>query len=239
LEVAKRLADRMGEVGLDKIRGGIFDCVERKPTGGMPNQFAWGATKDFWQQEQGILAYLILYGATGNPHYLQLARESSAFWNIYFLDRERQGYYFRTTENGLPILEGQYGMKSSHAIGYHAFELAYLAHLYTRSFVAAGGGSDNSFCHYFKICSIKQQTSINVLPDFMPPGRVRITSVRANGVDVTEDLDPANVADYQIPTEAMPPDPINGTVELVVEFQATPVNTGSTIVDTHRVEVAG
>ena len=30
----------------------------------MPTQFAWGATKDFWQQEQGILAYLILYGAT-------------------------------------------------------------------------------------------------------------------------------------------------------------------------------
>ena len=75
LEVAKRLADRMGEVGLDKIRGGIFDCVERKPGGGMPTQFAWGATKDFWQQEQGILAYLILYGATENPHYLRLARE--------------------------------------------------------------------------------------------------------------------------------------------------------------------
>ncbi len=67
LEVAQRLADRMGEVGLDKIRGGIFDCVERNPNGGMPTQFAWGATKDFWQQEQGILAYLILYGATGNP----------------------------------------------------------------------------------------------------------------------------------------------------------------------------
>ena len=203
LEVAKRLADRMGEVGLDKIRGGIFDCVERKPSGGMPTQFAWGATKDFWQQEQGILAYLILYGATGNPHYLQLARESSAFWNLFFLDLERQGYFFRTTENGLPILAGQYGMKSSHAIGYHAFELAYLAHLYTRTYVAAGGGSDNSFCLYFKICSIKQQKSINVLPDFMPPGRVRITSVRANGMDVTEDLDPANLVEYQIPTDAM------------------------------------
>ena len=174
LEVAQRLADRMGEVGLDKIRGGIFDCVERNPSGGMPTQFAWGATKDFWQQEQGILAYLILYGATGNPHYLRLARECRAFWNLFFLDRERQGYFFRTTENGLPILEGQYGMKSSHAIGYHAFELAYLAHLYTRAYVAAGSGCDNSFCLYFKICSIKQQTSINVLPDFMPPGRVRI-----------------------------------------------------------------
>ncbi len=223
LEVAQRLADRMGEVGLDKIRGGIFDCVERQPTGGMPTQFAWGATKDFWQQEQGILAYLILYGATNNPHYLRCARESSAFWNLFFLDRERQGYYFRTTENGLPILEGQYGMKSSHAIGYHAFELAYLAHLYTRAHVAAGGGSDNTFCLYFKICSIAQQKSINVLPDFMPPGRVTISSVRANGIDMTEDLDPANLVEYQIPTDAMSPDPASGAVELVVEFRANPV----------------
>jgi len=223
LEVAKKLADRMGEVGLDKIRGGIFDCVERHPSGGMPTQFAWGATKDFWQQEQGILAYLIVYGATGNPHYLQLARESSAFWNLFFLDVEHQGYFFRTTENGLPILSGQYGMKSSHAIGYHAFELAYLAHLYTRAYVSAGGGSDNSFCLYFKIGSIAEQKSINVLPDFMPPGRVRIASVHANGVNVTDSLDPANLAVYQIPTDDMPPDPINGTVELVVEFHATPV----------------
>ncbi|HYN38104.1 MAG TPA: hypothetical protein VES39_02515, partial [Rhodospirillales bacterium] len=149
--------------------------------------------------------------------------ESSAFWNLFFLDRERQGYFFRTTENGLPILEGQYGMKSSHAIGYHAFELAYLAHLYTRAYVSAGGGSDNSFCLYFKISSIKAQESINVLPDFMPPGRVRITAVRANGVDMTDSLDPANVAEYQIPTAGMVPDPRDGSVELVVEFQATPV----------------
>ena len=156
LEVAQRLGDRMAEVGLDKIRGGIFDCVERNPSDGMPTQFAWGTTKDFWQQEQGILAYLILYGATGEPALPALARESSAFWNLFFLDRERQGYFFRTTENGLPILEGQYGMKSSHAIGYHAFELAYLAHLYTRTYVARGRRHDNSFCLYFKICSIKR-----------------------------------------------------------------------------------
>ena len=123
----------------------------------------------------------------------------------------------------MPILSGQYGMRSSHAIGYHAFELAYLAHLYTRAYVSAGGGSDNSFCLYFKICSIKEQKSINVLPDFMPPGRVRIVSVHANGVNVTDSLDPANLAEYQIPTDDMPPDPTNGTVELVVEFHATPV----------------
>jgi mannose/cellobiose epimerase-like protein (N-acyl-D-glucosamine 2-epimerase family) len=223
LELATKLADRMGELGLDKIRGGIYDAVERHPNGGMPTQFAWGATKDFWQQEQGILAYLILHGATGKQHYLQLARECSAFWNLFFLDLEHQGYFFRTTENGLPILSGQYGMRSSHAIGYHAFELAYLAHLYTRAYVSAGGGSDNSFCLYFKICSIKDQKSINVLPDFMPPGRVRIVSVRARGVDVTNDLDPANLAEFQIPTDDLPPDPASGTVELVVEFHATPV----------------
>jgi mannose/cellobiose epimerase-like protein (N-acyl-D-glucosamine 2-epimerase family) len=227
LEVAKKLADRMGEVGLDKIRGGIYDAVERNPTGGMPTQFAWGTTKDFWQQEQGILAYLILHGATGNPHYLQLARECSAFWNVFFLDREHQGYFFRTTENGLPILSGQYGMRSSHAIGYHAFELAYLAHLYTRAYVSAGPSSDNSFCLYFKISSIRDQTSINVLPDFMPPGCVQITSVIANGVNVTDKLDPAKLDDYQIPTNGMPPDPKDGTVELVIEFRATPVEATS------------
>jgi hypothetical protein len=113
-------------------------------------------------------------------------------------------------------------MKSSHAIGYHAFELAYLAHLYTRTYVAAGGGSDNSFSLYFKIGSTAQ-ASINVLPDFIPPGRVHITRISANGVDVTEDLDPANLAQYQIPTDSLPPDPVHGTVELVVEFQANPV----------------
>jgi hypothetical protein len=91
------------------------------------------------------------------------------------------------------------------------------------TFVAAGGGSDNSFCLYFKILQNPDQTSINVLPDFMPPGRVRITSVRANGVDMTEDLDPANLAEFQVLMDAMPADPTDETIELVVEFQANPV----------------
>ena len=206
-------------MGLDKIRGGIFDCVERQPNGGMPTQFAWGDTKDFWQQEQGILAYLILHGATQNDQkYLQLARECSAFWNLFFLDRERQGYFFRVTENGLPILEGQYGQRSSHAIGYHAFELAYLAHVYTRSFVAAGGGSDNSFCLYFKVLQNPDQTSINVLPDFMPPGKLEITRIRANGVDVTADRKPSGPDNHQISLQGLEGSPSDGMIELVVEF---------------------
>jgi mannose/cellobiose epimerase-like protein (N-acyl-D-glucosamine 2-epimerase family) len=220
LSVARRLGKRMGEVGLDKIRGGIFDCVERNPSGGMPTQFAWGSTKDFWQQEQGILAYLILHGAdSADSSYLQLARESSAFWNLFFLDRERQGYFFRTTENGLPILEGQYGMKSSHAIGYHAFELSYLAHIYTRTFVAAGGGSDNGFCLYFKVLPNPDQTSINVLPDFMPPGKLEIVRIRANGIDVTADRRPPNPNHFQISLHDLKPSPTDRMIELVVEFR--------------------
>ena len=57
----------------------------------------------------------------------------------------------------------------------------------------------------------------------MPPGRVKITRVRANGVDMTEELDPANLAEYQIPTDGMPPNPVDATIELVVEFQTNPV----------------
>jgi mannose/cellobiose epimerase-like protein (N-acyl-D-glucosamine 2-epimerase family) len=219
LDVARRLADRMGEVGLDKIRGGIFDCVERNPSGGMPTQFAWGATKDFWQQEQGILAYLILHGATANDkQYLELARESQAFWNLFFLDRERQGYYFRTTPDGLPIIDGQYGMKSSHAIGYHAFELAYLAHLYIRAFVSAGGGSDNSFCLYFKVMPNPNLTSINVLPDFMPPGKVEIIRIHANGLDVTDARKSPDVNNFQISIDDLTPSS-DGMIELAVSFK--------------------
>ena len=112
-------------------------------------------------------------------------------------------------------------MRGGHALGYHAFELSYLAHIYTRAFVSGAG--DDNFSLYFKICNLNQRDSINVLPDFMPPGRVRISRVRANGVDMTEALDPANLNQFQVPTDAMPPDPVNGTVELVVEFEPHPV----------------
>jgi mannose/cellobiose epimerase-like protein (N-acyl-D-glucosamine 2-epimerase family) len=220
LDLARRLGDRMGELGLDRIRGGVFDCVERNPDNTMPTQFAWEATKDFWQQEQGILAYLILHGATANDKkFLELARECSGFWNTFFLDHERQGYFFRVTENGLPILEGEYGRKSGHAIGYHAFELAYLAHIYTRTFVAAGGGADNGFCIYFKVQQNPDQASINVLPDFMPPGTLEIASIRANGIDVTADRKPANPNDFQISLKDLRGSPIDGMIELVVEFR--------------------
>ena len=219
LAVARKLARKMAEVGIDRIRGGVFDAVERNPDNGMPTEFAWGCTKDFWQQEQGILAYLILHGAEqGDTEFLSLARESIAFWNLFFLDRDRQGIFFRTTADGLPVIQGAYGQKGGHSIsGYHAFELNFLAHLYTRGYVIADKDDDNGFCLYFKLSPHRDQTSINVLPDFFPPGLIRVAGVRVNGVDRSEDLVPSNANDFQIQVgfSAEP-------VELVVEFVTLP-----------------
>lgn len=219
LAFARRLADRMGEVGLDNVRGGIFDAVERMPQNGLSTQFAWGASKDFWQQEQGILAYLILHGATKNDRkYLELAHESIAFWNLFFLDRERQGIYFRTTENGLPIVEGIYGQKGGHAVaGYHAFELNYLAHVYTRTFVKTGSDSSSKFCLHFKITKNRDQESINVLPDFMPPGALKINNISVNGIDRTDDLIGSERTTYQIPLDKLDCN-TDDTIDLTVEF---------------------
>jgi hypothetical protein len=137
LDLAKRLGKAMVDHGLDQIRGGCFDAVERKPAGGMPIEFTWGNTKDFWQQEQGILAYLILHGATaGDTEYLKLAREMAAFWNKFFLDHDHRGIFFRVNAEGQPVVEGIYSQKAGHSVaGYHSFELNYLAHIYIRSYV--------------------------------------------------------------------------------------------------------
>ena len=214
---ATRLADRMAEVGTDVLRGGVFDAVQRHPDNGMPIEFAWGCTKDFWQQEQGILAYLVLYGATGQQFYLDMARETMAFWNLFFLDRDRQGIYFRTTEGGIPWIEGIYGQKSGHSEGYHEFELNYLAHLYLRTHLHQEG-EDRGFCLYFRVLSNREQTSINVLPDFMPPHRVEIRAVRVNGIDRTEQLKPTSVDDFQVRLDDIAPNPDEGSIDLAVEF---------------------
>jgi mannose/cellobiose epimerase-like protein (N-acyl-D-glucosamine 2-epimerase family) len=220
LGFAAKLGTDMADLALDKLRGGIFDAVERNPRNGMPVEFAWGSTKDFWQQEQGILAYLILMGAAPaeRPKWLELARESMMFWNLFFLDRDRQGIYFRTTENGSPVIEGAYANKGGHSVsGYHAFELNYLAHIYIRSYLIDGNeAGDNAFCLYFRIASGCEQESINVLPDFFPPQTLEIHRIRVNGVDRTSELKPHSASDFQVPLKrgTLPDSP-----EIAVEFK--------------------
>jgi hypothetical protein len=183
LALAKKLGDKMEIYGLDQIRGGCFDAVERKQKNGMPIEFAWGNTKDFWQQEQGVLAYLILHGATRDYRYLTLAREMAAFWNMFFLDHDNRGIFFRVNAEGRSMIEGTYGQKAGHAVaGYHSFELNYLAHIYIRSYIKAKSDDESNFCLFF--CPDKESgcTTLNVLPDFFAPGALEIASIRVDGV---------------------------------------------------------
>ena len=63
----------MPEVGSDEQRGGWYDVVERvKPAGESMHRFVWHDRKAWWQQEQAILAYLILDGILKNDEYLRL-----------------------------------------------------------------------------------------------------------------------------------------------------------------------
>lgn len=217
LTLATTLADKMLKLGLDPVRGGCFDAVEREPQNGMAFEFSWSSTKDFWQQEQGILAYLILYGQTGKSEYLEAAREIIAFWNIFFLDRDNRGIFLRVTDIGTPVIEGDYANKAAHAVaGYHSFELNYLAHLYIRSLVGVKPDGDENFCLYFHLSADNKHRSINVLPDYFPPGRLKITGVTINGICRTI-VDPQNfqisLNESDIASDA--------DCNLVVEFAAT------------------
>lgn len=180
LQLANTLGTAMSTRAIDQISGGVFDCVERHPPNDMFVQFAWWNTKDFWQQEQGVLAYLILFGNTGSQEYLDLARETMAFWNTFFLDHDTGSIYFRTDNDGVPALVGAgYRNQNGHAkSAYHCWELAYLAHVYLCTYV-----TKKNFSLNFKPSLNCGQRSINVLPDFMRPGALRIKSIRINGIE--------------------------------------------------------
>lgn len=186
LGLAKKLGDAMAIYGLDQVHGGCFDAVERQPQPNVPTEFTWGNTKDFWQQEQGILAYLILFGATQEYRYLDLAREMEMFWNACFLDHDNRGIFFRVNDNGHPIIEGTYGQKGGHSVsGYHVFELNYLAHIYTRSFVRpiVDQKEDGAnFCLFFCPDKKTERITLNVLPDFYAPDTIEIAGITVNGV---------------------------------------------------------
>lgn len=207
MDVAMELGKNMREKGTDPIRGGVYDAVERRPTDSkIPIQFAWLNTKDFWQQEQGILAYYIMSGRLHDEdpngplakEFLDMARELSSFWNIYFLDRERSGIYFRVSDNGVPVIEGSYGNKGGHSVsGYHVFELAYLAHIYTRSFGPRKRREHSKFRLHFRPDPKSGLRSINVLPDFVGPDALEIESIIVDGV-ARKVEDPRN---FQVPLE--------------------------------------
>lgn len=181
--LARKIADIMPFAGADRQRGGWYDVVERiLGPGEKFHRYAWHDRKAWWQQEQGILAYLILNGCLGEDEYLRQARESSAFYNAFFLDHEDGGVYFNVLANGIPYLMGTERLKGSHSMsGYHSFELAYLAATYTNLLVKKVPMDFYYMPHPGHLADNK----LRVAPDLLPKGSIRISEVTANGKNWT------------------------------------------------------
>ncbi len=176
---ARKIAELMPAIGGDQQRGGWYDVMERMLG---PNQqkrrYGFHDRKAWWQQEQAILAYLILRGVLGDTEYLRLARESSAFYNAYFLDHDEGAVYFNVMANGIPYMMGTERLKGSHSMsGYHSFELCYLAQVYTNLLI-----TKQPLELYFKpFPEGLKDNLLRVAPDLLPPGRARLEKVWIEG----------------------------------------------------------
>jgi mannose/cellobiose epimerase-like protein (N-acyl-D-glucosamine 2-epimerase family) len=179
-QMAEKIASLMPEHGMDKQRCGWYDVVERTLADGEKfHRFAWHDRKAWWQQEQGILAYLILYGILGKPEYLKYARESSSFYNSWFLDHDSGGVYFNVLANGMPYLLGTEREKGSHSMsGYHSFELCYLAAVYTNLLIT----KEAMDFYFMPYPNSLPDGILRVSPDILPKGSVRIESVEIDGL---------------------------------------------------------
>ncbi|WP_416482679.1 AGE family epimerase/isomerase [Streptomyces sp. CL12] len=177
--LAERIAEIMPAAGSDQLRGGWYDVVERKadPDSGM-HRMVWHDRKAWWQQEQAILAYLILAGTTNDPEHLRLAREAASFHNAFFLDYDDGGVYFNVQANGIPYLLGTERLKGSHSMaGYHSLELCYLAAAYTGLLIS----NDTLTLHFRPRPSDLPERTLRVAPDLLPAGSVELTAVWVDG----------------------------------------------------------
>ncbi len=176
---ARKIAELMPAVGSDRQRGGWYDVVSRTIAPGEEyHRFTWHDRKAWWQQEQAILAYMIMRGVLKDDEYLRHAREAASFYNAHFLDRDDGAVYFNVLANGLPYLMGNERFKGSHSMsGYHSTELCYLAAVYTNMLI-----KKTPMNFYFKPKPGGFKDNIlRVAPDILPPGSIRLTAVEIDG----------------------------------------------------------
>jgi mannose/cellobiose epimerase-like protein (N-acyl-D-glucosamine 2-epimerase family) len=181
--LARKIARLMPRVGMDKQRFGWYDVVERTlGPGEKQHRFVWHDRKAWWQQEQGILAYLILKGVLGDDEYLKYARESAAFYNMAFLDHDDGAVYFNVLANGLPYLLGTERFKGSHSMSaYHSMELCYLAAVYSNLLIF----NQPMDFHFKPRPDGFKRRMLRVAPDIFPRGRVRLAAVEIDGKPYT------------------------------------------------------
>ncbi|MFM7315226.1 MAG: AGE family epimerase/isomerase, partial [Cyanobium sp.] len=180
LQTAERIAELMPSVGFDKQRFGWYDVVERVLQPGQSfHRYAWHDRKAWWQQEQGILAYLILQGhEPSNAMYRKYADESSTFYNAFFLDHNDGGVYFNVLANGVPYLVGTERFKGSHSMSaYHSTELCFLSTVYIDLMI-----KKRPLDLFFKpLPDGFADRILRVSPDMLPTGSVRISHCEIDG----------------------------------------------------------
>ncbi|HEX5120958.1 MAG TPA: AGE family epimerase/isomerase [Pseudonocardiaceae bacterium] len=179
VRLAEHLGRSMPAVGSDQRRGGWYDLVDREvPPGESKPRFVWHDRKAWWQQEQAILAYLILAGSTGDQDFQRHAREAAAFYNSYFLDHDEGGVYFNVLAEGTPYLLGTERLKGSHSMSmYHASELCFLATVYERLLLR-----DEPLTLWFRPRPEGfTDRVLRVAPDALPADRVRLDWVEVDG----------------------------------------------------------
>jgi mannose/cellobiose epimerase-like protein (N-acyl-D-glucosamine 2-epimerase family) len=190
-DLARQIADTMPKVGADLQRGGWYDVMERlKGPGQEWHRFAFHNRKAWWQQEQGILAYLILHGILDEEKFLRIARDSSAFYNAFFLDHDDGAVFFNVLANGIPYLMGTERFKGSHSMsGYHSFELCYLAQVYTNLLI-----TQKPLDLYFNpMPDGFKRRILRVAPDIVPKDAIRLEEVWIDG-EPYKNFDAANLS---------------------------------------------
>jgi anti-anti-sigma factor len=184
VELARKIAEEMPKVGSDRQRGGWYDVMEREKT---PDQewyrYTWHDRKAWWQQEQAILAFLILTGTLGEEYRTE-ARHAAAFYNAWFLDHDSGAVYFNVLANGLPYVIGTERLKGSHSMSaYHNTELCFLSAVYTNLLI-----TKQPLDLHFKprADGFAEDRVLRVSPDILPPGSVRIEQVWIDGAPWTD-----------------------------------------------------
>jgi anti-anti-sigma factor len=179
VELARKIAAAMPPVGGDRQRGGWYDVMDREKAEDHEwYRFTWHDRKAWWQQEQAILAYLILAGILGDDEYRKEARYAAAFYNAWFLDHDSGAVYFNVLATGMPYLLGTERLKGSHSMSaYHNTELCFLAAVYTNLLLTR-----QPLDLYFKPhADAFKDRILHISPDILPPGSIRIEQVWIDG----------------------------------------------------------
>ncbi|MEU6062802.1 AGE family epimerase/isomerase [Streptomyces sp. NPDC047097] len=181
--LAERLGRTLPAIARDAQRGGWYDLMERQAVRGR-HAFAQHDRKTWWQQEQAVLAYLLLAAHTGDETFLRHAREASAFYNAFFLDHDAGAVHFTVLAQGIPYAVGNEQLKGSHAMSmYHKAELCFLAETYTRLLIR---GEPLDLWFKPRPDADFGGRVLRVAPDLLPEGRVVLERVLIDGEPWTD-----------------------------------------------------